>query len=257
MRPRGDVLIRVLSLLIGWVLPWPAAFAQTPPPASLEQQLRTDYKLVKTASDAGGLSVVQPGTVLVVQKGGILGVVHTNVIMCSAKYQDGSLKAPGGFCAAMIKDKSRFLNVGEKVYPSRIDFNVAKERISLQIVECDSCNGVSEPSFLKSQVDFQFGKGYLEKASIGEIEDTISQVLPFEAGGEEQAPQAQGQPAAPGQPGDAPPAQPCTVEVGQIPEQVVGCLGQPEKIIKVAPKQIYVYKDFKVTFLNGKVSDVQ
>lgn len=246
---RSDVLIRVLSLLIGWVLPWSVASAQTPPPASLEQQLRTDYKLVKTASDSGGLTVVQPGTVLVVQKGGILGVVPTNVIMCSAKYQDGSLKAPGGFCAAMIKDKSRFLNVGEKVYPSKINFNVAKERISLQIFECDSCNGVSEPSFLKSQVDFQFGKGYLEKASIGEIEDIISQVLPFEAVGE--------QPAPPGQPGDAPPAQPCTVEVGQTADQVVGCLGQPEKIIKVSPKQIYVYKDFKITFLDGKVSDVQ
>jgi hypothetical protein len=68
MRPRGDVLIRALSLLIGWVLPWSAASAQTPPPTSLEQQLRTDYKLVKTASDSAGLTVVQPGTVLVVQK---------------------------------------------------------------------------------------------------------------------------------------------------------------------------------------------
>jgi hypothetical protein len=120
---------------------------------------------VKTASDSAGLTVVQPGTVLVVQKGGILGVVPTNVIMCAAKYQDGNLKAPGGFCAAMIKDKSRFLNVGEKVYPLKIDFSVAKEKVSLQIVECDSCNGVTGPSFLKSQVDFQFGKGYLEKAA--------------------------------------------------------------------------------------------
>jgi hypothetical protein len=34
-------------------------------------------------------------------------------------------------------------------------------------------------------------------------------------------------------------------------------LGTPDKIVNLGAKQIYVYKDLKVTFLNGKVSDVQ
>ena len=34
-------------------------------------------------------------------------------------------------------------------------------------------------------------------------------------------------------------------------------MGKPEKIFNLGPKQIYMYKDVKVTFLNGKVSDVQ
>ena len=34
-------------------------------------------------------------------------------------------------------------------------------------------------------------------------------------------------------------------------------LGNPDKIINLGTKMIYVYKDIKVTFLNGKVSDVQ
>jgi hypothetical protein len=38
---------------------------------------------------------------------------------------------------------------------------------------------------------------------------------------------------------------------------VVGCVGKPEKIAKAARNKIYFYKDLKVTFLNGKVSDVQ
>jgi len=41
------------------------------------------------------------------------------------------------------------------------------------------------------------------------------------------------------------------------PDQVQGALGKPEKIFNLGAKQIYVYKDVKVTFLNGKVSDVQ
>jgi hypothetical protein len=38
---------------------------------------------------------------------------------------------------------------------------------------------------------------------------------------------------------------------------VQGSLGKPDKIVNLGAKQIWVYKDLKVTFLNGKVSDVQ
>jgi hypothetical protein len=34
-------------------------------------------------------------------------------------------------------------------------------------------------------------------------------------------------------------------------------MGKPDKIVNLGVKQIYVYKDLKVTFINGKVSDVQ
>jgi hypothetical protein len=34
-------------------------------------------------------------------------------------------------------------------------------------------------------------------------------------------------------------------------------MGQPEKMVNLGGKQIYIYKDLKITFSNGKVSDVQ
>jgi hypothetical protein len=37
----------------------------------------------------------------------------------------------------------------------------------------------------------------------------------------------------------------------------VSAIGKPEKIVDLGAKQIYVYKDLKVTFVSGKVSDVQ
>jgi hypothetical protein len=40
-------------------------------------------------------------------------------------------------------------------------------------------------------------------------------------------------------------------------DQVQAAMGKPEKIVNLGPKQIYVYKDLKVTFLGGKVADVQ
>ena len=82
----------------------------------------------------------------------------------------------------------------------------------------------------------------------------------------EPAQQAVAQPAAetapapieaPPPPPDAPPAQPPTVAMDQTPDQVVAILGQPQKKAKIGTKEIYFYKDVKVTFVNGKVKDIQ
>jgi hypothetical protein len=119
-------------------------------------------------------------------------------------------------------------------------------------------------------VDFHFAKGYLATASAGAIEDTIGQVLAL--GGNDDAQQDQGGGQDQQQGGDqqggggqqqgaqqqqAPPAEPQTIQLGQTNAEVEAALGKPEKIVNLGPKQIYVYKDLKVTFMKGKVSDVQ
>jgi len=54
---------------------------------------------------------------------------------------------------------------------------------------------------------------------------------------------------------DAPPP---TLEVGETTDQVVAGFGQPTRILKpTATRQIYIYKDMKVTFTNGKVSNIE
>jgi len=60
--------------------------------------------------------------------------------------------------------------------------------------------------------------------------------------------------APPPPPADAPPP---TIAVGQTKEQVTAAFGQPVKAAKIGPKEIYYYKDMKVTFTNGKVSNVE
>ncbi len=56
---------------------------------------------------------------------------------------------------------------------------------------------------------------------------------------------------------DAAAATPPTVALGQTPDEVVAALGQPLRKAKVGTKEIYFYKDLKVSFVNGKVKDVQ
>ena len=225
---------------------------------SLREQLTAQYKVAKVASDSGGFAVVDTGTLLTIQKGGVLSVPWTSLTLCPAKYQDNAFHASVGFCAGMLKNVSRYFKVGDKVYPVKIDVNVDKAKVTLTVVSCDSCNGVNPPTSMKGEVVFQYAKGYLEKASVGEIEDAIGQV--FLISSDDQ--QGQGNNDANPQQGnqqqpEQQQAEPQTVQLGMTTDQVQSALGKPDKIFNVGAKQIYVYKDVKVTFLNGKVSDVQ
>ena len=158
---------------------------------------------------------------------------------------------------------------GDKVYPSKIEVDVNKDDVALTIVACDTCNKTDPPTYNKAKVVFQFPKGSLAKASAGDVEDTIGQLLSISEDTQQQDQGAQQQGDQGGQGGQqqqaaqqqAPPpqpqAEPQTIEKGQTTDQVQSALGKPDKIVNLGSKQIYVYKDLKVTFVNGKVSDVQ
>ncbi|HUD12645.1 MAG TPA: hypothetical protein VMQ56_03230 [Terracidiphilus sp.] len=68
---------------------------------------------------------------------------------------------------------------------------------------------------------------------------------------------AAGAEAASGGPSAAPPAAPASIELGQTTDQVKGSLGEPKRVANLGTKVIYYYDGMKVTFKDGKVSDVQ
>jgi hypothetical protein len=234
------------------------AGASAQAPVSLQEQLAAQYKLVKMGSN--GTVVLEPGTLLAVQKGGIITVPWKAVVKCGAKFQDNTLHPSTGFCAGMMKSVSQYLQKGSRVYPLKIDVNPEKSKISFQVVSCDACTGVDPPTGMKGEVVFEFAKGYLEKAGAAAVEDTIGQVFSITSDdGQEQAQTEPGQQSAPQQQPaqEQPQPEPQTIQLGQTTDQVQAALGKPEKIVNLGAKQIYVYKDLKVIFLNNKVSDVQ
>jgi len=263
MRQGINAAIPMVALICTLMFPMVMANAQAS--VSLQEQLSAQYKMVKVGVATGEITIVDPGTVLSIQKAGIVGVIPRSLAMCPAKYEDGNLKAPNSFCVGMLgKQNIRYLTVGEKVYPMKMDVNVAKEKISFAILECDSCNGAQDPSSYKAEVVFQFAKGYLETANVAQVEDTIGQIFGISSddsqqgqGGQGNQGQGQGQDQRQGQANQQQQAEPQTIEIGQTPEQVEAAMGKPEKIVNMGVKQIYLYKDLKVTFMKGKVSDVQ
>jgi hypothetical protein len=52
-------------------------------------------------------------------------------------------------------------------------------------------------------------------------------------------------------------APPVTISLGQTPDQVVGLIGQPSRILNLGNKTVYVYKDMKVTFKLGVVTNIE
>jgi hypothetical protein len=256
--PYSAILVAIVT--IATLLPVPAAAAQTS--VSLQEQLNAQYKTAKMKSGFGGATVVEAGTLLAVQKGGVLSVPSTALTTCAAKFQDNKLHPSVGFCAAMLKNVSSYFQTGSKVYPLKIDVNLEKAKISFEVVACDSCNGGGSGSSMKGGVVFQFPKGYLETANAGTVEDTIGQVFSISSD-DQNSDQNQGaQQAQNAHQGEQPAAQqqqaePQTIQLGQSTDQVLAALDKPEKIVNLGPKQIFVYKDLKVTFMDGKVSDVQ
>jgi hypothetical protein len=272
----GSVLIASTFFLIS------LAGAQAP---TLQEQLAAQYKVAKMGSDTGGYSVVEKGTLLAIQKGGILGVPYSDQSILSTKYENGQVKSPNTVLSKGIgfgmkkfgkEQTTHLMQVNDKVYPTHIDVNVAKDTVTLGIVECDTCNKTDPPTYMKANVVFQFPKGSLANAQAGQVEDMIGQVLSLsnddsqqaqggDQGGQQQggdqAQQQQGgqdqgqqQPAAQDQ---QQPAQPVSIEKGMTTDQVEAAMGQPDKKVNLGTKQIYYYKDMKVIFLSGKVSDVQ
>jgi len=275
-----SIAITTVALVILSVA-FPISLAAQAP--TLAEQLAAQYKLVKMGSDSSGYSVVEEGTLLEIKKGGIIGVPYKNSVTRTATYQGGTVHASDAagkvrgigdkFCGLMHKCPStpdaandetttKLFKVGDKVYPSKIDVNVDKDTVTMAIVSCDTCNKTDPPTYNKANVVFQFAKGSLAKTGAPEIEDTIGQLLAIsdssetqDQSGQQQDGQQQGAEQQGGQQ-QTQQQQPQSIQMGMTMDQVVAAFGQPEKTVNLGPKQLYVYKDMKVTFINGRVVDV-
>ena len=285
MRQKIEMAVLVVALAAVGIAPG-VAFAQV----SLQDQLNAQYKMVKMGSDSSGAAIVEEGTILVIKKGGILGVPYSDQSILSTKYQDGTVHSPNALVSKGIgfglgklgkTQTTQLFQVNNKVYPSKIAVNLPKDQVVISIVDCDSCNNVDPKTFYKADVVFQFAHGSLATANPSTVEDTIAGLLATDDSGGDQNGnggnnnnndqggnnqggnnqggnnQGGGGGGGGGQAQQDPPAEPQQIEKGQTTDQVVAAIGQPDKKINLGAKQIYVYKDIKVTFINGKVSDVQ
>lgn len=261
--------------------------------AAIQQKLVSEYTL--TQPTAANDDIVTPGAVLVLEKGPLIMVdASSSVNPYHNTYKDGKIQNPAAK-AKSWRDKlsavpgvsslpggnapaTRTFVPGEKVWVTKIDVRSGEIVFDLftDAYKDSSGNDVR----YKTSVTFPFPKGWHPKPD--QVDKFVAEVFKVQPADDakkddKQTPAAEPQPA-PTKPGAVtpatteqtseappppiappppPPADPKTISAGQTPDQVTAALGQPEKIIKLPTKQIYIYKDMKVTFINGKVTDVQ
>jgi hypothetical protein len=236
----------------------------------VQKKLEDQYAITKTTDDKS--DIVTAGAVLILQKDKLLMYPATTQIPPQNTYKDGKLSS-GAFGAHQQIQKfgslighptpnnvpGRNFVTGEKFWVTRID--VQGDGVLFTLFT-DAISDVRYYSTLK----FVYPKGV--NLTADQVLTLVGEVLKVQPddnaksddkGGDQQQGAAGGdanqqqQPAAE----EAPAAPPATVEIGQSTDEVVAILGQPTKIINLGLKQIYVYKDLKVTFVKGKVTDAQ
>ncbi len=270
MRCKVANTVAVVCFVLTASIPWSVAAGQQT--VSLQEQILAQYKSVKMGSDSNGPTVIEEGTVLAIQKGGILGVPYASPKGCPAKYENANLKPPSGWCTqsrggggklgGFLKNKipgssnvsdsktntadTRYFKKGEKVYPANITVDFKNEKIAFGIVACDTCNKTDPPTYYKAEIDFQFPSGFLEKGDVSKIEDTIAEVFQLDSGGDAQQSQGQqqggqDQQAAAGQGQDqaqAPAAAPDAAPAAAQPAAPAGPTLTNEDVVKLVKAKL-------------------
>jgi len=276
-------------LLLGLMVIQPAVRADDK--GKMDEQLIAAYPL--TTPTADNTDIVTQGVTLVLQKKGMVIGDATSSVPFQNVYKDGQIKAGAAATFSKISHfgglipgvpavpgnavsgtaNRTFVN-GEKVYVTAIQ--VKGNNVTFSVIS-DAYNNVRYKGTLSMEVP------KASMSDVAKVQKTIDEVFKIDTSAAKAdanaAPAADQQAAAapaaapaapatapappdpviapiapPPPPADQPPA---TIEVGQTPDQVTAILGQPQKVAKLAGKEIYFYKNLKVTFKNGKVSDVE
>jgi hypothetical protein len=183
-----------------------------------------------------------------------------------------------GTAAGAAGGSRDFVN-GEKVYVTKITVDRAKDSIIFDLIS----DAYGDAGRYKASLRFEFPKKSLVSADFAKIQPTIAEVFkvappadpnasasaaqggqpaatpaPAAAPAPVAAPAAPPEPAlAPIAPPPPPPADPKSIENGMTKDQVVAIMGEPVSKVKAGTKDIYTYKDLKVIFINGKMTDAQ
>jgi len=238
----------VLSLMLS---------AQTDPLMSIQQALRSQVKLTRTLADRS--DIVAPGSIVELHMDGLLMYGIASPLAPSNTYKSGRIiQGVGGFgkmlaITMMAPDDTtasdyphRKFVEGEKCWVTSI--NAQKDGISLQLYS-DPYDDIRYYANLK----IPFPKGALPSPeAAAQLMAMVLTVVPTDAQADQRS-----QPAAPSAPAPLPAPLPLVAIAPPPPPADTTSFGQPQRLAKIGLKEIFYYKDMKVTFTSGKVSNVE
>lgn len=260
----------------------PAAKAQD----ALVTALKQKYRL--TEINMQGVAAV-PGTVLTIEADGINAEPYPTMITFENPVVDGQVKQRSKGLGLLRSNNLQILQPGQKVYITKInDSSDSKEdSLKVTILTCDAVlatfsNGAYGGQYQAAKrysttLDFKLPKGALQGMSPDDASKLIEAILSVNAADQVRARDTGvvarscephcavstttgtvvGGANVPQQQAATTPSSTPTITLGQTISQVTAIMGAPKQIVDLGSKQIYKYPDMKVTFIDGKVSDVE
>jgi len=242
----------------------------------IQQAIEAKYAVTKPTADHK--DIVTAGAVIDLTKDNLIMYGVDSSVAASSTYKGGRFQSSGisklqNFnnrfqkMGATNTSANRTFVAGEKFWLIGVD--VHDDGVVLEFLS-DAISDVRYKTFVK----YPFPNGTVPAPDVvmQEIGETIK-AEPAEGAAKDEKQPAPAAPAAaaaaaapapamadippPPPPTDAPAAAPKSISLGQTKDEVAANFGQPTKIVKLPTKEIDYYPDMKVTFVKGKVSDVQ
>src|ERR1051326_9040240 len=222
----------------------------------LKAKISDDFPLTKlnmftnNPSKAGAILVVQTGGILVDRRtsSGTIQIDENGNVQGHPKSETaGSIfRAVKDTTGIYDPDTERPASVGDKLYLVAVSVDTNAIRLNVQTLRTYAYEQTDKNTGKRAQhvepfivgLVFNFPKNALEKMDYQDVKKVITRVV-----------RDQNDPAAVAK---------GVVAIGQTMSQVTANLGKPVNIVRLdAGKEIWVYDKLKVTFVDGKVTDVQ
>jgi hypothetical protein len=156
-------------------------------------------------------------------------IVNTNVLDGQVTQASGFFAATGGSTA-----NSRTLKPDEKVYMTQIF--VKKDAVQVELLTVDTTT-LGDGQGTRYRAELNVKVPGLDTLTADDVRKAIDKVV--------------------ADPSTVSAAQSKTVKLGMSADDVKKSLGDPPKVVDLGAKQVFIYSDMKVIFMDGKVSDVQ
>jgi hypothetical protein len=224
--------------------------------AEIQKRLAAEFKRTKFTSDHS--DIVTAGSVLDLHKDNLLMAGTEAVAPPTNTYKNGAISFGfGGLMAWNMKlgaANQQATNIAQRKFVTGEKFWVTDYSLNPDGVVFTFYSDPFNDVRYYAQLKFPFQKNVVPPAD--DLIKEIEEVITAESDAPDAAPAADNAAPAAQAPAQSS-APPKTIALGQTTDQVIGILGQPQKIVNLGAKQMYFYPDMKVIFTNGKVTDVQ
>ncbi len=220
----------------------------------LEQELRQSLQLCVLEGSTSSASFKRAGDTFRLRLDGVLGTPLGlgNTPIWNLVSVDGQIgKSKRGFMGSLFSKNAEEaidinLDQDTKVCMTNVDVDEKRRELKASLATKTRrpimVGGTQRSLYVQANLEFSLGNQLMEMKAEEARAFLYKWLIPDGASSAASNPDSGGAP---------------TMKIGMSFDEVRGAFGPPEKVIDLGPKVIWVYKDIRVTFQDGKVADVQ